>query len=738
VPLSGFAALFSLVMALGLVVASPAQPASAAPEGASKTVLDSITPTVTPTTKTISVSGRVSNTGKLPLNDVVAYFWFSRNGEPLTTAAQIAEEARKQPRLDEKPDHEGRLTWPGGYEAPVADQLQPGATARFTLTIPISALRKKLLNDFPNALRPGIYVAGADVRGTPTGWDTRVMSSARTFQPWLPASDKLTPVEVAFLLPMVAKPDVVSTTDRELLDSKDTELFDADGRLSKLLELGAEHNLSYLVDPALLEKAQVLSNPDGFTVGSRRYAGSAEALAWLERARGLLATHDTLMLPYADPDVAALTHNKLTDNFGAALQESTAAAGRFETSGTTITWPGSGYADNATLETIAGADGSNVLLSRSALPGLKADGTNPTAALVTPSKGLTALVYDPALTAAQPGVADNPVFMQQRFLAETSLLALLGASPGGQRRVVAALPRDWNPTGRESALFDTVESMPWLRTVSANAVLSGAPSAYGRPAAYPASQRKAELSKQSIDKLRTLAQTNAIYLDILTDGAERRGELQLSFARATSTAWRSDPKRGGSLIDALDENVSSQIKRIRLVKPQLVTMSSDSGRFPLTVSNGNRDLTVQVALEIKPQRPVLTIEPTDPVEIVPLRRQTIRVTAEANSSDPGATLVQARVVTPNGTPITGWQTFTVRVEGYGQIGWVVIGIGLGMLCLATVLRIFRRIRAAVQRRRKPAATLGESSEKPSEPDGSPNGRVSAPILDGRQPPKERV
>lgn len=736
-PLSAFAALFSLVMALGLVVATPAQPASAAPEGASKTVLDSITPTVTPATKTITVSGRVINTGKLPLDNVVAYFWFSREGEPLTTAAQIAEEARKQPRLDERTDHEGRLTWPGGYEAPVTDELQPGATARFTLNIPISALREKL-KDFPRALRPGIYVAGADVRGTPAGWDRRVTSSARTFQPWLPAGDKLTPVEVAFLLPMVSTPDVVNVDDRELLDGKDTKLFAPDGRLSKLLELGAEHNLSYLVDPALLEKAQVLSNPDGYTVGDQRYPGSADALAWLEEARGLLATHDTLMLPYADPDVAALTHNKLTDDFAAALQESTDAASRFQTSGTTVTWPGSGYADNATLETIAGADGTNVLLSRSALPGLKADGTNPTASLVAPSKGLTALVYDPALTAAQPGVADNPVFMQQRFLAETALLALQGASPDGQRRVVAALPRDWNPGGREAALFDTVESMPWLRTVSANAVLSGAPSAYGRPTAYPTSQRKAELGKDTIGKLRTLAKTNATYVDVLTDGADRRSALQLSFARATSMAWRSDLKRNATLIDALEENVRSQIDRIRLVKPKPVTMSSDSGRFPLTVSNGNRDLTVQVALEIKPQRPVLKVEPTETVKIVPLRRQTVRVSAETSSIDRGVTLVQARVITPNGTPITEWQTFTVRVVGYGQIGWVVIGIGLGLLGLATVLRIFRRIRAAVRSRGKQAATLGESGEKPSEPGSAPNGRVSAPVLDGPQPPKERV
>ncbi|GAB3405542.1 DUF6049 family protein [Flindersiella endophytica] len=736
-PLSAFAALFSLVMALGLVVGTPAQPAFAAPEGASKTVLDSITPTVSPATKSITVSGRVINTGKLPLDNVVAYFWFSRDGKPLTTPAQIAEEARKQPRLEEKTDHDGRLTWPGGYEAPVTDELQPGATARFTLTVPVSVLREKY-KDQAGALTPGIYVAGADVRGTPSGWSKRVMSSSRTFQPWLPAENKLTPVEVAFLLPMAAKPDVVSTSDRELLDDNDTKLFGRDGRLSKLLDLGAAHNLSYLVDPALLEKAQVMSNPDGYTVGSRRYPGSAEALAWLEKARGLLATHDTLMLPYADPDVAALTHNKLTGSFGAALQESNAAAGRFETSGTTITWPGTGYADNATLEAIAGADGSNVLLSRSALPGLKADGTNPTAALVAPSKGLTALVYDPALTAAQPGVADNPVFTQQRFLAETALLALQGASPDGQRRVVAALPRDWNPGGRESALFDAVDSMPWLRTVSANAVLSGAPSAYGRPAAYPASQRKAELGEQTIGKLRTLSKTNATYLDVLTDGADRRSELQLSFARAASTAWRSDETRNAALINALEADISSQIGRIRLVKPSIVTMSSDSGRFPLTVSNGNRDLTVQVALEIKPQRPVLTIEPTDPVNIVPLRRQTIRVTAEANSSDPGATLVKARVVTPNGTPITDWQTFTVRVEGYGQIGWGVIGVGLGLLCLATVLRIFRRIRAAVRSRRQPAANLSEAGEKPAEPDGSTNGRVSSPVLDGPQPPKERV
>jgi Family of unknown function (DUF6049) len=736
--------LFALVIGLGLAAYAPARPASAAQEGSSKTVLDSITPTVTPSTKNITVTGRVINTGTLPLGNVVAYFWFSRDGKPLTTAAQIATEAQKQPRLGEETDHQGRLTWPGGYEAPVTDELQPGATARFTLQVPISALEEKF-KDTAGAIQPGIYIAGADVRGTPAGWKTRVTSSARTFQPWLPAENKLTPVEVAFLLPMVAKPDVVSPSSRTLVDDEDTNLFAPDGRLSELLQLGADHDLTYLVDPALLQKAQVMSNPGGFRAGKGpRQPASTDAQSWLEQARGLLATRDTMMLPYADPDVAALTHNQLTSGFGAALAESAVTARAYQTAGTTITWPGSGYADSATLDTIAGAKGANVLLSESALPDLKADGTNPTASLVTPSTsgGLTALVYDPALTAAQPGVTDNPVFMQQRFLAETALLSIQGGSPTAQRRVVATLPRDWNPSGGEAKLFDTVEKTPWLRTISANAVLSGAPLAYGGKVVYPASQRKAELGKQTITDLRAMAGTNAIYVDILTDGAQRRADLQLSFARGASTQWRRDSERNHKLIASMRKSVQDQINNILLVKPRLVTMSSDSGRFPLTVTNTNDFLTVRVGLEIDPGRPVLTVEPVEPFLVGPDRKQTVRVTARSSSTDIGATQVRARVVTPNGTPITDWQEFQVQVRGYGDIGWVVIGLGVGMLGLATVIRIGRRIHAAVRVRRQPADNLSGSGEKSGEkadvPDGTSNGRVAAPALEGEQPPRQHV
>lgn len=702
-------ALVLVLSTAGLLVAVEPSPREASAEdvGARLTV-DSMTPTITPETKHVRVTGSVENTGSLPLENVVTYFWFPEDSAPLTTRDELAAVAAEQP----DPSGDGRHQWPPGQlSVNVATTLAPGATARFTLNVPVETLRNLTLND---AGDPGVYLVGVDVRATPPGWDQRLTRRVRTFLPWLPRENRLTPVEVAFLLPLVGRPDVVSRRDDTVLDEDAASAFAPGGRLSTILALSAEHEVSLLVDPAILEKAEVMA--DGYhtwALDEFVRTGSADARDWLQQARGLLATRDSLMLPYGDPDVAALSHNDLGEVLAQAVRESESAAVEYHTSGTVLAWPGTGYADTETLEDIAASGASTVLLSQDALPRLEDDGTSPTASFVTAEGGLKALVSDPALTSGRPGDGANPLFVQQRLLAETALLAMGGGSPEELRRVIAAFPRDWNPTPADEKLFELVESTSWLRPVSASAVLSHFPTAYGGPITYPKRERAAELGDRLIEDLRELSGTAETYLDMLAEEQDNRVELERAFLRGTSMSWRGSQARAARLVGAMRTDTAAKMSRVLLTAPALVTLSSDTGPFPLTITNGSRDEPIEVRVELTPSDPsVLDIEPTEPIQIGPGRKNTVSVTARARTGR--ALEVTARLVTPNGTPIPGTSptTFDVQVKAYGQVGWIIIGCGVALLFVATVVRVVRRVhRTLADRRRRGGNLTGSEPSK---------------------------
>src|SRR5690606_22090558 len=217
------------------------------------------------------------------------------------------------------------------------------------------------------------------------------------------------------------------------------------------------------------------------------------------------------------------------------------------------------------------------------------DGTSPTASFVTAEGGLKALVSDPALTSGRPGDGANPLFVQQRLLAETALLAMGGGSPEELRRVIAAFPRDWNPTPADEKLFELVESTSWLRPVSASAVLSHFPTAYGGPITYPKRERAAELGDRLIEDLRELSGTAETYLDMLAEEQDNRVELERAFLRGTSMSWRGSQARAARLVGAMRTDTAAKMSRVLLTAPALVTLSSDTGPFPLTITNGSRD-----------------------------------------------------------------------------------------------------------------------------------------------------
>ena len=684
-------ALAAVLVSLVSLLAFTEAPA-AAQEPDLRVQIDSLTPYATATTKQVRITGRVVNTGDEPLSTVNAMFWVDES--PLTTRRDLSAAAAERPgeRLGRRLDEPWQLV------DEVTETLRPRASARFQVVVPVEELHLSAA---------GIYVVGVDIRATPPHTSERETWRTRSFLPYVAKDTAMTPVEVSFLLPVTGSPGLVSGDQLTGTSSAtapggtpNIREFGPDGRLTRLLQLGSAHDLSFVVDPELLAEAEVMANGYSTATGQQvTPAEVADVRRWLNRARGILGAGHTLMLPYADPDLTALESHRITDRFGSAVAAANRAVKTYKASGT-LAWPGRGYADAGTLETIAGSGQKTVLLSKQALSPLPADGSSPVASLSTPEGALTALVMDPTLTAGGPGGQESAVYVQQRFLSETALLAMQkGASSPPQRRVVAAFPRNWNPGAAGANLFSTVDSTSWLRPVSAGALLSQAPTAYGGPLGRSAFDERAALGPDVVSHLRQLSATTDTLLDLLAEPKEARGALDLGFLRGTSMAWRHHPDQAIDLIDQMDADLRSRIADVEVVPPRLVTLSSQTGRFPVTISNQG-DRAVHVQLEVQPRDPdLLKIAPIETVRVDPHRKATVSVTAEAT----GGRAVQmaqmeVRLSTPAGTEFGATESFPVRITGYGQVGWIVIVVGLSLLMLAAGTRIIRRVRAAVGRR----------------------------------------
>ena len=698
-------------------------PAAHAQEPEMNVQLESITPVVTGGTDQVTATGQVRNTGKVPLQQVKVSLWISES--PLTSRKAIGQVASgDSSSLSVIPG--SRLAYPETLVVDITDELQPGERDDFEVRIDVADLIGFGVDS------PGTYVAGVDVRGDAERTGVRHTWSERVFMPWVRDGEEsrnvdLTPVEVTYLLPLTAPSRLAD--DQTLLDGggkRPGELFAPDGRLDRLLDIGAEYGLSYLVDPALLELAGITqqgyrwSSDDPDREPNRR-AGATPAGVFLDKARGLLASSDALMLPYGDPDLPALQRHGLADRYSAAIEQAHAAAEEFDTSRTELSWPGNGFATDELLSTVTESGGSTVLLRTSAVPDRQSD-TEPVVSLSTDEGSLTGLVSDPSLLGGGPGSGESGLQRRQRLLAETSLVAMRDGPSDESRRMVTTLPRDWDGAGADE-LFGAITDgeFPWLRQLSASALLSDRPTVYGGELVYPSGQREQELGGDLMTQLKQLDREADRYLGLLAEPRVQRGTVDREFLRAASMAWRPEPRKGNRLASEMtDVLTSANDAGVTIIAPRTVTLSENQGRFPVTVGN-NLDETIAVDVDVHARgRSGLELEQVEPVEVPRWRKATAGVLARAE--EPGTYLVRAQLRTAEGDPVGRSVDFQVRVTGFGQVGWGIIGAGIGLLVIAMGYRLVKRTRSrhGSDAASKVADTAPSTSPNPSPGETSPN------------------
>ncbi len=593
-------------------------------------------------------------------------------------------------------------------EIPVASALPAGATVRFSLRAPVSALELR---------RSGVYPFGIEARTHGEDGAT-VAGRTRTPLPLVGGELDLSRTPVGWVWPLTSGPIQLGAGDGPPAALADD--VGPNGRLRTLLTAaqtfttsGRAAPLTLAVDPALLDAIGKLAAQERSTggqtgVGGEGGTGSAgasrtrPASAWLDDLRSAKDGRAIFALPYGDPDLVALTRAGMDRDIGQAVRLGQdvfrGALGSDPVTG--LIWPADGLINEQTVDALAGlplAADTLVLSGRSIAPQGSLNYTPGAAAEVRGSRvALRAVVSDATLDAvvaagAEPDAAGVSRLAEQRFLAETYLRAL--ERPSTPRPLLITPPRDWNPAPAFAAglLRDTV-TVPWLRPALVPELAGAAPAQSGS-LVYPASATDQELPGRYLSEVRTFrAGVDQVHDVVVDPSFEPATALDRVLFRLESSALRGRAAARSDALEVASGRLQELKGKVRVATSGRVTLTSRSGRIPVTVANDmNTAVVIQLRLESKRLKssrlPVQRIEAGE-------QRQ-FEVDYEFRSD--GLFPVEASLFTPGGELYTPPVRILLRSTEAGSLARGITGGAFAVLLIAVAVRMARRIWSVTSR-----------------------------------------
>lgn len=671
---------------------TPAQAPQAGPApGSLEVTIDTMTPSVLPRRGPLVLSGTVANRTDEPwiglnIHPFLSYF-------PMQTAEELEVSAESDAEIYLGP----RIVTPGAFDNSI-DELAPGANARWEVRIPQADLRAQA-DGSDGVYWVGVHALGADS----TGRDAVADGRARTFIPRVSPGVRQVPTSI--VLPI--RHAVRHQADGSLADPEEWAAeFGPGGRLNNILDLAeraGNASITFVIDPAVLDAARRIAagNPprdlrptvteedaeqpaEEETEGTddepeEPSAAQAAAEDWLTRLTARTSGNRVLALPYGDLDVSgALRSHAALFASAQALSETT-----FKAAGITATpavVPPSGVVNPALLGQLTA--GTVLLVSDDALP---SGGAGPAPAAVTTS-GRRVEVYDAAASTGGPlpGSRLGAVALRQRILAEAVVRSL---SPGSDPALVVSLPHDFDPGPANVEFFRGLER-PFLGLVPAAAGTGDAPEV--EELAYPQGQARRELGSPVFAATQSLIDVGASLDSVLSENDAVAGVIAGEAMTGASYLVRGDREAAIRGSQASASWVRGQLNRISIDAPSFVILSAESGPFAVTVRNGlDQPVTVQIQAHTRDD---LVIRAPARIELAPESRQTVNLTAQANSI--GVHPVRIVATDENGQAVGQDAQINIRSNNTGRIIWVVMGVGVGILFLAVLVRLVRRFRTS--------------------------------------------
>jgi Family of unknown function (DUF6049) len=662
---------------------APPPPARPTPPVRQPVSIETLSPAQLRPGTPVRVSGTVFNTTNGVWGD--AQVGMLAAGEPFTSPAQLADATRADPY----DDFTGEQVLEPGTFADIGD-VPPGQSRSFTFTVPYGALGLSGSD--------GVYWVGAELRATDGQGERGSVARTLTFMPHVSDPERAPVVDLAMLWPVTAP---VPWNGQQFVNRSLSRQLVPGGRLRAIGALGASAGnlpLTWVLDPAVLDAAGQMS--DGFRQAGTdlgpRSAPATGARAWLRTVRNAAGNSVALAVPYGHPDVAALAHADIRPGMRKAGRASERVLDQLGVARLDLMWPAAGRATQTVLDASEEFGPDLALLSRGTFENTPRHAvvdvrTHDTQGERRGTRSLPSLVVDRDHSRlglrAQPG--QTALQWRQLILANTALRSLYGDQ---SRRTAVAMPSSrWWPdaTWPEAGLFRGLQ-VPWVRMVSVTGLLSRPHPTYRGEYNYPPAARDRELGAPLLDTIRKLRRTTRTVTNLLADQTEIRAETDKAFGLAASSAWRAEGQTGRRVAEDFLAANRSRIRGIDLETPDFVTLSSSSGRFPLSVTN-RLDEAVTIRLQVRARDPRMTVEPIGPVTLQ--RDQRVTVSVVTNSRGVGITTLTAHMRTQEGKPFGKRASFQVRTTQIGAVVWVIMGLGATVLFVAAGRRIVRRVRA---------------------------------------------
>lgn len=632
------------------------------------------------------VRGTVTNPGGTHWLDAQVYLQIT------DTPATTLKDLRYFASVPDNPGGLGNTLITPGLFAELGN-IDPGQRVPFKMSVPYDALG---ISGAPGVYRVGVkVVAGTDVAG-------RYLPGFRvsTLMPLLPPrSNAATPVQAVTLLPVTAP--VKRLSDGAFADDSLRVLIAERGRLTNLLDwaaLAPDRSIQIVIDPALL--TAITDMAAGYQVQSTDGTGpdvagqgSTEATAWMQKFDAVRAAQYVMYLPWGGPAVSSLLAHQVPGPVAAAAAASATYRDQQDPQSFVASWLRDEGAGIRSLTVLRDLHTDLQILSEANLPGLApySQSGQPVPPQVTISSGgrqIPVLVAATNLAGLPTTDTTSALQFRQRLVADATVRSLSGETDS---ITVTALPFTWNPgLVKKSQGLSPAFALPILVPQSAIGAMDRPGTAY-RGAVRPGPTAVSALGTGVIQGIHALRLSGGNLTAILSSNIARRA-FQRTFAMAGSAQWRVYPAVGSRLIAAQAAQSQVALSKISITGPPFVAMSSNSGRFPLTVTNGlGRAITVTIA--VKPADPGLSIGPIAPIRLDAGQRRDIQVVTTAKGS--GVTSVRARLAVPEpgGGPRFGraWR-FDVRSTQIGLVIWIVMGVGGAVLFIAAGYRIVKRVR----------------------------------------------
>jgi hypothetical protein len=643
---------------------------------------------------TVTISGTVTNHTGSALPDLVVQ---AQTGQYFETRSEMTSFAD---------DVVGAAGFLGAAGSPddLPSTLPSGATARWSVQFPAEDYFS-LFGVYP------IQVLASSVASS-------YQATANSFLPYWPGSGSAVPLKVSWIMPLMDTPQQ-GACPRTLATQDLASSVAPGGRLDTLLSRAApwaqSDKLTWAIDPALLSDVSVMTGPysTGGNSACRELTShhkSAAATAWLSALGTDTAGQSAFLTPYADADVAALSHNGLDANIRSAYQLGRQVAadilpGTFGTNANSsvlaAAWPTDGTADTQVLDSLVSDGGiSTVVLNSGALPSSSGSWDNALQRTATSSgQPVSALLADSEITsllgsATATSSAGSQFAVEQDFLAQTAMI--VAEAPNAARSLVVAPPRDWDPSAAEvSTLLKLTHSAPWLNPTGLG-TLAGE-TAKLRPHALPARQVSgSELPDPYLDQVQLLDSDLSTYTDLLYQPpAKTLTQLAEAAAVTTSVAWRGGGSQAGwRALTELSDYLSDQMHMVQILAGKPILLAGTSGTTFVSVQNGmSVPIRVRVYASTAPGSPLSVGSfdtSADSLRIIqPLQTNTVRMPLQSTSI--GTTTLQLQLVTENGSPLAGSaRPLSVEVTRLGRTLLVIIGAALGVLVLASAVRLRRK------------------------------------------------